>query len=64
MKKNTHKMKWLPDMLTALGGPGNEQESLLDLLVYIGQNNSYKAIWEEAPRSNGPVLPTLDGVAT
>jgi hypothetical protein len=63
MKKNAHKMKWLLDMLTALWGPGNEQESLLDLLVYIGQNDSYKAIWEEALRSNGSVLSTLDGVA-
>jgi hypothetical protein len=64
LKKNARKTKWVPDMLTPLGGPGNEQESLLDLLVYIGQNDDFKAIWEEAVRSNGLVLPSLDGVAT
>jgi hypothetical protein len=46
MKKNARKMKWLPNMLTALGGPGNNQESLLDLLMYIGQEDDYKATWE------------------
>jgi hypothetical protein len=44
--------------------PGNNQESLLDLLMYIGQENDYKATWEETVKSNGLVLPTLDGVAT
>ncbi len=48
----------------ALGGPDNIQESLLDLLTYIGQNEDYKATWEEAVRPNGLVLPSLDGVAT
>jgi hypothetical protein len=61
MKANARKMKWLPVALTALGGPGNEHENLLDLLNYIGQNDNYKATWEEAVRSNGLVLPTLDG---
>jgi hypothetical protein len=51
-------------MLMALGGLGNEHENLLDLLMYIGQNQDYSAMWEEAVRSNGLVLPTLDGVAT
>jgi hypothetical protein len=51
-------------MLTALGGAGNNQESLLDLLMYIGEEDDYKATWEEAVKSNGLVLPTLDGVAT
>jgi hypothetical protein len=51
-------------MLMALGGPGNEHECLLDLLTYIGQNEDYRAMWEEAVRSNGLVVPTLDGVAT
>jgi hypothetical protein len=64
MKENARKTKWIPDMLTALGGPGNEKESLLDLLVYIGQNEEYKGTWEEAVTSNGLVLPKLDGVAT
>jgi hypothetical protein len=64
MKKNAKKTRWIPDVLTALGGPGNEHESLLDLLTYIGQNEDYKATWEEAVRSNGLVLPRLDGVAT
>jgi hypothetical protein len=64
MKKNAKKTKWFPDMLMALGGLGNEHESLLDLLTYIGQNEDYKATWEEAVRSNGLIVPTLDGVAT
>jgi hypothetical protein len=64
MKDYARKMKWLPDVLTALGGPGNEHESLLDLLTYIGQNNKYKATWEAAARMNRLVLPTLDGFAT
>jgi hypothetical protein len=64
MNENARKTKWLPDVLTALGRPGNEHESLLDLLTYIGQNDEYKAMWEAAARMNGFVLPTLDGVAT
>jgi hypothetical protein len=64
MKKNAKKTKWFPDMLMVLGGPGNEHESLLDLLTYIGQNEDYRAMWEEAVRSNGLVVPTLDSVAT
>jgi hypothetical protein len=63
MKKNANKTRWIPDVLTALGGPGNEHESLLDLLTYIGKNEDYKATWEEAVRSNGLVLPRLDSVA-
>jgi hypothetical protein len=51
-------------MLTALGGAGNNQESLLDLLMYIGQEDDYKATWEEAVKSNGLVLPTLDGTSS
>jgi hypothetical protein len=42
----------------------NEHKSLLDLLAYIGQNEDYKAMWEEAGRSDGLVVLTLDGVAT
>jgi hypothetical protein len=53
MKKNARKTKWLLNMLTALRGPGSNQESLLD-----------KATWEEAVKSNGLVLPTLNGVTT
>jgi hypothetical protein len=58
------KKNWFPDMLMALGGPGNEHKSLLDLLTYIGQNEDNRAMWEEAVRSNGLVVPTLDGVTT
>jgi hypothetical protein len=64
MKDNTRKTKWIHDMLTALGGPGNEKESLLGLLVYIEQNEEYKRTWEEAVTSNGLVLPKFDGLAT
>jgi hypothetical protein len=52
-------------MLSLFGGPpGNEKQSLLDLLVYIGQNDEYKTAQEEAVKSNGLVLPKLNGVAT
>jgi hypothetical protein len=65
MKKNAKKMRWIPHVLMALGGLGNEHESLLDdFLTYRGQNEDYKVTWEEAMRSNGLVLPTLDSVAT
>jgi hypothetical protein len=45
MKENAWKVKWLPDVLMALGGPGNDHESLLDVLTYIGQNEEYEATW-------------------
>jgi hypothetical protein len=65
MKENAWKMKLLPDVLMGLGGPGDERESLLHhVLTYIGQNEEYKARWEEAVQLNRLVLPTLDGVAT
>jgi hypothetical protein len=65
MKENAHKMNWLPDVLTALGSPANKLESSLpDLLAYIGQNEEYKATWEEGVRANGLILPVLDGVAS
>jgi hypothetical protein len=64
MKQNARKTKWLPDVLTALGGAGNGNETLLDLLTYIGQTEEYKATWEEAVRANGLILPGLDGIAT
>jgi hypothetical protein len=64
MKKNAGRTKWFPDLLTALGGPGNEHDSLLDLLSYIGQNETYKETWQEAVRLNGLIVPALDGVAT
>jgi hypothetical protein len=53
-----------PNMLTSRGGPGNNQESLLDLFMYIGQKDNCNTTWEEAVKSNGLVLPTLDGVVT
>jgi hypothetical protein len=42
MKENTQRTKWLPDVLMALGGPGTEHESLLNLLTYLGQNDNKK----------------------
>jgi hypothetical protein len=64
LKQNARRTKWLPDVLTALGGGVNQQETLLDLLTYIGQVEEYKDTWEEAVRASGLVLPALDGVAT
>ena len=51
-------------MLMSLRGAGNNQESLLDLLMYISKDDDYEATWEEVIKSNGLVLPTLDGVVT
>jgi hypothetical protein len=64
MKANARKTKWIHDTLTALGGPRKKKECLLDLLVYIGQNDDYKTTWEEAVKSNGLGLPKLDSVVT
>ena len=36
VRKNVTKTKWLVNVLLALGGPGNEHDSLLNLLTYIG----------------------------
>jgi hypothetical protein len=58
------KTTWLLDVLTALGRPGNQYESLLDLLTYIRQDDNSKAAWEAAARIDGLVLLTLHGVAT
>jgi hypothetical protein len=46
MKKNANETKWLHDVLTALGGPDNFHESLLDLLTCVAQNEEHKATWE------------------
>jgi hypothetical protein len=46
----------------ANGSQGGRQQERK--LVYIRQNDDYKATWEEAVRSNGLVLPKLDDVAT
>jgi hypothetical protein len=35
VRKNMTKTKWLTNLLLALGGPGNEHDSLLNLLRYI-----------------------------
>jgi hypothetical protein len=44
MKKNVQKRKWLSDVLMGLvGGPGNSQESLLNLLNYMQLIEDYKA---------------------
>jgi hypothetical protein len=64
VKKNANETKWLHDVLTALGGPDNFHESLLDLLTCVAQNEECKATWEEAVRANGLIVPVLDAVST
>jgi hypothetical protein len=55
---------WLLDVLTARWTKEIKAEtSLLDLLVYMGQNRGLQTTWEEAVESSGLVLPA-DGVAT
>jgi hypothetical protein len=62
-KANAQRTKWIPHMLTVLGGQAvNKKEGLLDLLTYIRQKEDYKVTRVEAVRSNRPILPTLDCV--
>jgi hypothetical protein len=58
------KTKWLSSVLAALGGPGCENESLLNLLIHIGRTESYQDVWEEAVKVTGLLLPKFDGLTT
>jgi hypothetical protein len=58
------RMKWVENLLLALGGEDKERETLLDLLSYFARTDSYKAVWEEAVHLNGYPIPRIDEVTT
>jgi hypothetical protein len=65
LKKNENKHKWFGHLLTALGGDGNEQDTIRDLFVHVGRKEEYKEALIEAIKMNGDrVIPQLDPVAT
>jgi hypothetical protein len=65
LKKNENKHKWFSHLLTALGGDGNEQDTVRDLFVHVGRKEEYKEAFIEAIKMNGDrVIPQLDPVAT
>jgi hypothetical protein len=49
----------------ALGGDGNEQDTVRNLFVHVGCKEEYKEAFVEAIKMNGDrVVPQLDPVAT
>jgi hypothetical protein len=62
LQKNMKRTNWLSSVLAALGGAGNEIESLLNLLTYIGRSDVYRDVWEAAIKSTGLLLPKFDGL--
>jgi hypothetical protein len=65
MKVNENNSKWFAHVLTALGGLGNENATLVDLLTHIGRKEDYGDAWKEAVALNGHTfIPRLDAVAT
>jgi hypothetical protein len=64
LKVNKNLTKWFSNVLTALGGLGCKNETLVDLLTHIGQNEEYGDAWKEAVRLNGhSLVPPLDATA-
>jgi hypothetical protein len=65
LKINENNLKWFEHVLTALGGSGNENETLVDLLTHIGRKDDYGDAWKEAVKLNGhSLVPRLDTVAS
>jgi hypothetical protein len=65
LRVNENNSKWFAHVLAALGGLGNQKESLVDLLTHIGQKDEYSDAWKEAVSLNGhSLVPRLDATAT
>ena len=64
LHENKRWSKWIVKMLEAMGGPGHEEENLLNLLLYVGRFDTYQNVWEAAVEMNGVPMPKLDGVTT
>jgi hypothetical protein len=48
LRVNKNKLNWFGHELTALGGLGNENATLVDLLTRIGCKEAYGDVWKEA----------------
>jgi hypothetical protein len=65
LRVNENLSKWFAHVLTALGGLGSENETLVDLLTHIGRKEEYSDAWKEAVGLNGhSLVPRLDSTAT
>ena len=65
LRVNENNSKWFGHVLTALGGLGNENATLVDLLTHIGRKEEYGDAWKEGVQLNGhSVVPRLDATAT
>ena len=65
LKVNENTSKWFGHVLTALGGAGNENTTLVDLLTHIGRKEEYGDAWKEAVELNGhSLLPRLGAAAS
>jgi hypothetical protein len=65
LRANENKSKWFGHVLTALGGLGNENATLVDLLTHIGRKVDYGDAWKEAVQLNGhSLVPRLDATTT
>jgi hypothetical protein len=65
LRVNENSSKWFGHVLTALGGLGNENATLVDLLTHIGRKEDYGDAWKEAVQLNGhSLVPRLDATAS
>jgi hypothetical protein len=65
LKENENKSEWFGHVLTALGGSGKENATLVDLLTHIGRKDDYGDAWKEAVELNGhSLVPRLDATAS
>ena len=64
LRENERRSKWLSNMLEAIGGPGRHDDSLLNMLLFIGQSETYKHVWDAAVETNGVPIPKMDETTT
>ena len=64
LRVNENLTKWFAHALTALGGLGTENETLVDLLTHIGRKEECSDAWKESVSLNGhSLVPRLDDTA-
>jgi hypothetical protein len=65
LRRNELEHKWFRNTITALGGPGNENDTVRDFFIHIARIEEYKDSIVEAMKINGVrILPHLDPIAT
>jgi hypothetical protein len=65
LRRNELNHKWFRKTITALGGPGNENETVRDLFLHIARIEEFKDSIVEAIKLNGVrILPHVDPIAT